>query len=81
MKGGHKKPWLHNHTILIHHKQNYLFITLCQIRGCVVFRSEEAFSSVLIEGVFYSRARCIRGNTVMMLWFNYEFCIGIDISL
>ena len=26
MKGGHKKPWtisLHNHTILIHHKQNY----------------------------------------------------------
>ena len=26
MKGGHKKPWiisLHNHSILIHHKQNY----------------------------------------------------------
>ena len=26
MEGGHKKPWtisLHNHTILIHHKQNY----------------------------------------------------------
>ena len=26
MKGGHKKPWtisFHNHTILIHHKQNY----------------------------------------------------------
>ena len=26
MKGGHKKPWtisLHNHTILIHHNQNY----------------------------------------------------------
>ena len=25
-EGGHKKPWtvsLHNHTILIHHKQNY----------------------------------------------------------
>ena len=93
MKGGHKKPWtisLHNHTILnhtilIHHKQNYFIQhtmsgARCK-RGRAQLSSLRGLGSLVFEGALYLSARSNQGNTVCYIVFKGRDCILSSVIL
>ena len=51
-EGSHKKPWtisLHNHTILIHHKQNYFIQHTTQPKKSPRFSTGNRIDTVLLQ--------------------------------